>query len=93
MHQIAFDTFTVQAPRGWGDFTDTLEEENQPYTLGHKEGVGLAAASFDWGNDFVRVWQVSDVRNFALVTYTCDSKQAGQEVGVCEAIVRSIVFC
>jgi hypothetical protein len=52
----------------------------------------LAAASFAWGGDFLRVWQVSDGRNFAFVTYTCAAEQAGRELAACEQIVRSIVF-
>ena len=52
----------------------------------------LAAGSFAWGDDFVRVWQVSDGRNFAFVTYTCAAPDAGAELLACERIVRSIVF-
>ncbi len=52
----------------------------------------LAAGSFVWGGDFLRVWQVSDGRNFAFITYTCAAKHAGPELAACERIVRSIVF-
>jgi hypothetical protein len=52
----------------------------------------LAAASFAWGENFLRVWQVADGRNFAFVTYTCAADLAGSELAVCERIVRSIVF-
>ena len=52
----------------------------------------LAAASYDWEEDFVRVWQVSDGRSFAFITYTCAAEQAGPELPACEKIVRSIVF-
>jgi hypothetical protein len=52
----------------------------------------LAAGSFAWGKDFLRVWHISDGRNFALVTYTCAAEDAGPEVVVCEQIVRSIAF-
>ena len=52
----------------------------------------LAAGSFAWGADFLRVWQVSDGRNFAFVTYTCAAERAGPELAACERIVRSIAF-
>jgi hypothetical protein len=54
--------------------------------------VRLAAGSFTWGDDFLRVWQVSDGRNFAFVTYTCESGQEGRDLGECERIVRSLRF-
>lgn len=141
MPRIRFDSFVVQAPRGWNDITDEVEAENPPYTLAHTDGVGalqfsialytsgmvpnpsiadlkemleefgskrgfgepvdlvnepgpplLAAGSFSWGDDFLRVWEVSDGGNFAFVTYTCDAKDLGPELQVCERIVRSIVF-
>lgn len=141
MPRIAFDTFAVQVPRGWGDITAEVEADDPPYTLAHRDGVGalqfsialyesgpdpdpspavlldmvrefgrkrrlgrpsavvaepgppvLAAGSFAWSADFLRVWQVSDGRNFAFVTYTCAAEQAGPELAACERIVRSIVF-
>ena len=52
----------------------------------------LAAVSFMWGEDFLRVWQVSDGRNFAFVTYTCAAEDLGPELAACERIVRSIAF-
>jgi len=52
----------------------------------------LAAGSFAWGEEFVRVWQVSDGHNFAFVTYTCSADDAGPEVATCEQILRSIEF-
>jgi hypothetical protein len=52
----------------------------------------LAAGSFAWCEDFLRVWQVSDSRNFAFVTYTCESGQEGGELRDCERIVRSLQF-
>jgi hypothetical protein len=52
----------------------------------------LAAGSFTWGEDFLRVWKVSDGRNFALVTYTCELGHESRELGECERIVRTIRF-
>jgi hypothetical protein len=142
MPTIAFDSFTVQAPRGWADITEALDDDNAPYTLArNNDGVGalqfsialyesgpipdpapadllrlvkdfgrkqqlgtpadtlkeegpprLAAGTFVGDDDFVRVWQVSDGRNFALVTYCCAPMDAGPELAACEKIVRSISF-
>lgn len=74
--------------------------------FGHERGLGgpsefvteigppiLAAGTFESGDDFVRVWQVSDGRSFALVTYNCAARDLGWEVAACEGIVRSIEFC
>ncbi len=52
----------------------------------------LAAGSFAWDDDFVRVWQVCDGRNFALITYTCELEHEGRELVQCEQIVRSLQF-
>jgi hypothetical protein len=52
----------------------------------------LAAGSFAWGDDFLRVWQVSNGRDFAFVTYTCESGQEIGELRDCERIVRSLQF-
>jgi hypothetical protein len=52
----------------------------------------LAAGSFAWGEDFLRVWQIFDGRSFAFVTYTCAAGHAGSELAACERIVRSIAF-
>jgi hypothetical protein len=73
--------------------------------FGRKRGLGepsavicetgqlrLAAGSFAWGEDFLRVWQVSDGRSFAFITYTCAVESARMELASCERIVRSIVF-
>jgi hypothetical protein len=30
----------VEVPCGWGDITDTVEADNPPYTLAHRDGVG-----------------------------------------------------
>ncbi len=141
MQRIAFDTFTVMAPLGWVDITDTVEADNPPFTLAHSDGVGalqftialyssgvephvkpadllemlqefgskdgleapsevvneigppmVAAGNFAWEADFLRVWQVSDGRNSAFVTYTCSGREAGSDLPPCEQIVRSIEF-
>jgi hypothetical protein len=141
MPQITFDTFSVAAPRGWEDITDSVETEVPPPTLALGDGVGtlqfsvalyvkgpipdptrenllemvaafgearglgaprdvvvessplrLAAGSFAWDTDFLRVWQVSDGRNFAFVTYTCESGREIEELRDCERIVRSLQF-
>jgi hypothetical protein len=40
MAVIQFKTFTVVAPDGWEDVTDTLEFEAPPITLARNDGVG-----------------------------------------------------
>ena len=69
--------------RGLGEPSRVVAEPGPPR---------LAAGSFSWGEDFLRVWQVSDGRNFAFVTYTCAADLAGSELAACERIVRSIAF-
>jgi hypothetical protein len=48
--------------------------------------------NFAWDGSLVRVWQVSDRGNFALVTYTCDLGKESAELPDCERVVRSIAF-
>ena len=73
--------------------------------FGRKKGLGspstviaelgspiLAAGSFSWDADFLRVWQLSDGYNFAFVTYTCAAEDVGPELAACEQIVRSLKF-
>jgi hypothetical protein len=58
--------------------------------------VRLAAGSMRDGPWFIRTWYVSDGRNFALITYTCNwqehQSQLVIELAECERIVRSIQF-
>jgi hypothetical protein len=141
MPRITFDSFSVVAPRGWEDITDSVEANDPPATLARGDGVGalqfsvalyvsgtipdptpedlsdmvdsfgdargltaprdvvvessplrLAAGTFAWDENFLRVWQVSDGRNFAFVTYTCESGREIGELRDCERIVRSLQF-
>ena len=52
----------------------------------------LAAGSFEFGEDFLKVWQFSDGRSFGFVTYVCKSGREHAELGECESIVRSVRF-
>ncbi len=141
MARIAFETFAVEVPSGWANITETVEGDDPPYTLAHRDGSGalqfsvalyqsgpvpepsptilrqmveefgqkkglgepsqivselgpprLAAGSFAWGEDFLRIWQISDGRSFAFVTYTSEADVVESELVACEQIVRSIVF-
>ncbi len=141
MPRLQFDLFTVNAPDGWQDISQSVDATNRPSTLARVNGVGalqfsvglylsgdipnpspqdlltmveyfakarklgkplnvileskpirLAAASYSWGGAFLRIWQISDGHNFALVTYTCEAKHGESELPDCEAIVRSTVF-
>lgn len=52
----------------------------------------LAAGSFGLGDDFVRVWYVSNGRDFGMITYVCEAGREELELAECESIVRSIEF-
>jgi hypothetical protein len=52
----------------------------------------VAAGNFVLGSDSVRVWYLSDGRNFAFITYTSSSIDFGLELSDCEGIVRSLEF-
>ena len=78
---------------------EMVEEFGASHGLGEPSAVvvesgplRLAAGSFSWDDDFLRVWQVSDGKSFAFVTYTCSANDVGPEVAECEMIVRTIVF-
>jgi hypothetical protein len=54
---------------------------------------GLVASSFQPGEDFLRVWYLSERGNFAFVTYTCErSIFEARELREADEIVRSLVF-
>lgn len=81
------------------DLQEMIAEFSRKLELGEPtDGVAdpgppaMVSASFAWGDDFLRVWQVSDGRNFARVTYTCAAEHAESELAACEEIVRSIAF-
>ena len=38
--RIDFDSFSVVISDGWGDITDSVEADDPPYTLAHRDGVG-----------------------------------------------------
>lgn len=52
----------------------------------------IAAASFRFGDDFLRIWYVSDGRSFAKVTYTCAWGKQSAELPDCERMVRTLQF-
>lgn len=64
-------------------------EDESTFTEASLVGAG---ASFHSGDDFIRVWYVSDGSSFALMTYVCSWGQQGHELPVCAKIVRSIRF-
>jgi hypothetical protein len=64
-------------------------EDESTFTETSLKGAG---ASFHSGDDFIRVWYVSDGSSFALVTYVCNWGQQGHELPICAKIVRSIRF-
>lgn len=52
----------------------------------------IAAGSFRFGDDFLRVWYVSDGYSFAKVTYTCSWGAQQSELPDCEQMVRTLRF-
>lgn len=71
--------------RMWGEGMDCAGES--------LTNIRFAAATFTPPDDFVRIWQLSNGSNFALVTYTCAPTDSGKELSDCEHIVRSFQFC
>ena len=51
-----------------------------------------AGVSFHSGEDFIRVWYVSDGRSIARVTYVCEWGRHELERPTCEDIIRSLRF-
>jgi hypothetical protein len=56
------------------------------------EVLRLAAASFHFGDNFLRVWYASDGRSFAMVTYTCAWGEQEAELPDCERMIRTLSF-
>jgi hypothetical protein len=69
---------------GWTSRSDATRESSPR---------GLVAASFRPGDDFVRVWYVSESGNFAFATYTCAASDVSPgELAEAEWVVRSVSF-
>jgi hypothetical protein len=68
---------------GLGEAADIVTENG---------ALRLAAASFHHGDDFTRVWYVSDGRSFAKVTYTCTWDKQHAELPECEQMLRTLRF-
>ena len=66
-----------------GEPTDIVTDDGE---------LRLAAASFRWQQDFVRVWYLSDGSSFAQVTYTCSWGEQAAELPDCEQMVRTLRF-
>ena len=52
----------------------------------------LAAQSFEDRGMFLRIWFVSDGKNFAHATYICDCNAPRDEVRDCEGMIRTLRF-
>lgn len=81
------------------DLLSLLRDFASSRQLGEPTGVAvedgylrLAAASFRWGNDFLRVWYVSDGQSLAKATYTCADGGEHSELPDCEHMVRTLKF-
>jgi hypothetical protein len=63
--------------------------------FGHRVQGGKmrrATVSYHDGDDFIRVWYVSDGRDIAKVTYVAPWERRDQQTADCDAIVASIGF-
>lgn len=79
------------------DIVQALAESNglgAPVEATYFELPTLRAAvtTFHHGDDFIRVWSVSDGKSFALATYVCRWGSEAAEVETADAIVRSLTF-
>ena len=81
------------------DLCEMLTEFGAAHKLGPHTEVAtrslplrVAAASFHARGDFIRVWQISDGRNFALATYLCTENDQEDELPICEEIIGTIRF-
>lgn len=66
-----------------------LPSEEEIFSEDSLRGAGV---SFHSGEDFIRVWYVSDGRSISRVTYVCAWGQHEIERPICEDIVRSMRF-
>jgi hypothetical protein len=75
---------TFGETRDWGAPRDVITESG---------ALEIAAGSFTTDKDeFVRAWQVMEGEDYAFVFYTCKKDGPGEDLPLCEKVVRSIVF-
>ena len=61
-------------------------------TIFSESSLRGAGVSFHSGEEFIRVWYVSDGQNISQVTYVCEWGRQEAELPICEDIVRSMRF-
>lgn len=61
-------------------------------TTGESGGVVWCRADYHRGDDFIRVWYISDSKSVVLATYVCDGQYKDIEVDDCDRIVESMKF-
>ncbi|MBL8949579.1 MAG: hypothetical protein JNK82_02305 [Myxococcaceae bacterium] len=74
----------LAASNGLGEPSDTSWFE--------LEGLRGALSTFHHGEDFIRVWSVTDGKSFALATYVCRWGSESAELELVDGIVRSLTF-
>ena len=81
------------------ELSNLLADFAQQHKLGrgygfasHENILLIAAASFDFGDRYFRIWYCSDGESIVLVTYNCERGQQEAESVDCERIVRSLAF-
>ncbi len=71
--------------------TRRLGPEQGPAAGGHG-GMVWCRADYHRGDDFIRVWYISDSKSVILATYVCDRQYKDIEVDDCDRIVESVKF-
>jgi hypothetical protein len=61
-------------------------------SVGEHGGVAWCRADYYRGDDFIRVWYVSDSMSVVLATYICDRQYKHIEVNDCDQIIQSVRF-
>jgi hypothetical protein len=100
--QVSVETVATEKPV---QFTaDQLRAMLKDFAAGHKLGTPRdivtqdsprtqLAANFTWGDDFLRVWYLTEPNKLAFLTYTCEKNAAfANELQEVEEIVRSLKF-
>lgn len=73
-------------------FANSLNLGNPVDLIAEDAELRLAAGSFRYGEDFLRVWYVTNGRSVAQVTYLCSWGGQDSELPDCEQMIRTLKF-
>jgi hypothetical protein len=54
--------------------------------------INKASASYKFRNYFIKIWYLSNGKDLAKITYTCEWGEETEELSECEEIVNSLKF-